>query len=189
MDTQNLLTGKDFFMNSSTTADCSCRITLDFDLLRRTEVFASAPSDVVKLFAYLAKHRTYQPGESILQQGDKAENCYLIINGQVEIVTAHHDKEIVVQRLHSDSFFGELALLARFDWFFSARTTEETELLIITRESFQKVLTNFPERRDDITEKVIQYRISRFENQTANLLDQLIEAGIYTGDTDQPLIR
>ena len=175
-------------MGSSTTAECSCRITLDFDLLRRTEVFASAPSDVVKLFAYLAKHRTYQAGTSVLRQGEKAENCYLIISGEVEIVTRHHHREIVVQRLHPDSFFGELALLARFDWFFSARTTCETELLIISRESFQKVLANYPERRDEITDRVIQFRISRFENQTANLLDRLIDAGIPTGDADQPLI-
>lgn len=163
-------------------------MTVDFDLLRQTEVFAAAPTEVVKLFAYLARHRIYQPGEKIITQGDKAENCYLLIRGEVDIITRHREQEIVVQRLHDDSFFGELALLARFNWFFSARAVKETEVLIISRESFERVLNKYPERRDKITEKVIQLRISRFEHQTANLLDRLLEAGVVAGNADQPLI-
>lgn len=175
-------------MSSSTTPECACRITRDFDLLRQTEVFDGAPAEVVKLFAYLARHRTYGDGERILNQDDKAEDCSLIIRGAVDIITRHRGQEIVVQRLRPGSYFGELALLARFNWFFSARAVDETEVLVISRESFQRVLDKYPERREKITEKVIQLRISRFENQTANLLDRLLEAGIATSDADQPLI-
>lgn len=176
-------------MSSSTTPECKCRITNDFDLLRQTQVFGGAPAEVVKLFAYLSRHRVYQQGEDILLQGEKSESCYLIISGEVDIITRHRDQEIVVQRLRAGSFFGELALLARFDWFFSAKATQETDLLIISREGFQKVLSKYPEKRDKITEKVIQLRISRFENQTSNLLDRLLEAGVSTGNGNQPLIR
>jgi len=165
-------------MDSSTTPECRCRITIDFDILRQSAVFAGAPAEVVKLFAYLSRHRIYQAGEQIILQGDKAESCYLIISGEVDIITRHREQEIVVQRLRAGSFFGELALLARFDWFFSAKATQETEILIISREGFEKVLSKYPEKRDKITEKVIQLRISRFENQTANLLDRLLEAGL-----------
>ena len=164
-------------MNSSTTPECTCRITIDFDLLRQSPVFASAPPEVVKLFAYLSRHRTYRDGTDIVRQGEKAENCYLIISGEVDIITRHRDQQIIVQRLQAGNFFGELALLARFDWFFSAKAVQETEVLVISREGFEKVLSKYPEKRDKITEKVIQLRISRFENQTANLLDRLMEAG------------
>lgn len=175
-------------MSSSTTTECNCRISIDLGILRQTEVFAGAPTEVVKLFAYLARHRIYQPGDIILSQGTAAESCYFVLKGEVDIVTAHKGQEIVMQRIKTNSFFGELALLARFKWFFSARATSETELLIIDRESFQKVLEKFPEKREKLTEKVIQLRIARFQHQTAYLLERLTEAGVTAGSTEQPLI-
>ena len=161
---------------------------MDFDALRQTEVFADAPPEVTKLFAYLAGHRVVQPGEFVLRQGALADSCYFVIRGEVDIIILHNGQEIVVQRIHEKSFFGELALLARFKWFFFARAVSEAELLVVTRESFRKVLERFPERRDTLTEKVIQLRISRFENQTSSLLDRLTEAGIAAGDAGRPLI-
>lgn len=175
-------------MSSSTTPECKCRISLDFDILRQTDFFSGVPVEVVKLFAYLCRRRSYHKGENIFVQGEKAENCYLIISGEVEIINWHRNQEIVIQRLHANAFFGELALLARFDWFFSAKATAQTEVLVISREGFQKVLNKYPEKRDTITEKVVQLRVSRFANQTTYLLDRLMEAGLNAGSEDQPLI-
>lgn len=175
-------------MDSSTTTNCKCRISVDFEILRQTEVFSGVTADVVKLFAYLAKHRIYQAGQTILTQGAQTDCCYFVLKGQVDILTSHKGQEIVIQRIKAESFFGELALLAHFDWFFSARATTETELILIDRESFQKVLEKFPEKRDKLTENIIQLRVTRFQNQTVYLIDKLIEAGVNAGNTDNPLI-
>jgi CRP-like cAMP-binding protein len=175
-------------MSSSTATENSCRISKDFDILRRTELFSSAPAEIIKLFAYLAKHRIYQPGETILSQGEKADNCYLLLRGEVDVSTLHKGHNIVVQRVQPGSFFGEIALLARFEWFFSATARSEAELLITDRESFQKVLDKYPDKRQQITEKLIQLRISRFENQTSYLLDRLIESGYVSKTNTDPLI-
>lgn len=174
-------------MSSSPTTDCTCRISKDFDILRQTEVFSGAPAEVIKLFAYLARHRVYHPGETIISQGRKADGCFFVIRGEVNITILHKGEEIFLQRIRENSFFGELALVARFNWCFSAKSVNETELLIIDRESFQKILDKYPEKRDQLTEKVIQLRISRFEDQTAYLLDRLLEAGIAAGSKDRPL--
>lgn len=175
-------------MSSSITTECNCRISEDFDILRRMEVFSSAPAEVIKLFAYFAKHRIYQPGETILRQGNKADSCFFIIRGKVTVSATHKEQDIILQQLGSGAFFGELALLARFEWFFSVKAIEETELVITDRESFQRILEKYPERRERITEKIIQLRISRFENQTAYLLDKLIASGVNTEIESQPFI-
>ncbi len=152
------------------------------------EVFSSAPAEVIKLFAYFAKHRVYQPGEMILQQGDKADSCFFVIRGKVEVTAMHKGQHVVLQHLADNAFFGELALLARFEWFFSVKALEETELIITDRESFQKILEKYPDRRERITEKIVQLRISRFEHQTAYLLDKLIDSGVNTEIGSQPFI-
>lgn len=175
-------------MSSPTTPDSGCRISQDFDVLRQTEVFSSAPAELIKLFAYLAKHRTYQPGETIISQGKKAENCYFVINGTVDISALHNGEDIMVQRLEQHSFFGELALLAHFKWFFNAKAVTKTELLIITRESFKKIVERFPDRRDMVTEKIVQLRIKRFEHQTTAMLEQLEASNNRNFAEEQPVI-
>lgn len=169
-------------MSSSTTNDHqqgnSCRISCDFEILRQTPVFAGAPTEVVRLFAYLARHKIYRPGDEIITQGTRADCSFFLIRGHVEISTLHRGKEITVQILPEGTFFGELALLARFKWFFTARAVDEAELIIIDRESFQKVLDKYPEKRDKVTEKIIQLRIARLEEQTTYMLDRVVAAGL-----------
>lgn len=179
-------------MSSSTTNDNqpgnSCRISCDFEILRQTPIFAGAPAEVVKLFAYLARHKVYRPGEEIITQGTRADCSFLLIRGQVEISTSHRGKEITVQLLQESTFFGELALLARFKWFFTARAVDEAELIIIDRESFQKVLDKYPEKRDKVTEKIIQLRIARLEEQTTYMLDRIIAAGLESNSSSKTSI-
>ena len=165
-------------MSSSTTSEAACRIACDFDILRQTEVFSSAPAEITRLFAYLSRHRIYQPGEIIMSQGQKAECSFFIINGEIEVFTHHRGRDIIIQRLGSESFFCELALLARFTLFFSARASSRTDMLIINRESFKKVLEKYPEKREQLIEKIILLRIARFSSQTASTLDHLIADGI-----------
>ncbi len=176
-------------MSWSTTSECACRISIDFDILRRTEVFAGAPSEMVKLFAYLARHRVYQAGENIITQGEEAENCYLIIRGEVNLLTQHRDQQIILQRIGVGSFIGELALLARFDWFFSAKVVSETEVLVMNREGFHRILHKYPEKGDIMTEKVIRLCTERFAIQTSGLLERVRAAGCLPTDADQPLLR
>lgn len=165
-------------MSSSTTTEgCNtCRISRDFEILRNTELFASTSTEIVKLFAYLSKRRRFQPGEAIVTQGKQAGSAYFILKGDVEITTHYKDKEVTLQSLKESSIFGELALLARFDWFFSAKATSPAEILVIDRESFRKIIDKYPEKRDQIIEKLIKLRIARFEHQNTLMLDQLYQS-------------
>ena len=169
-------------MNSLTTSECTtaspCRISKDFDYLRQLEVFSGSPPEVVKLFAYLVKHRVYAAGQCIAQKGDAADCAFLVIRGSVAIVTVHRQTEVSLQHLGSGAFCGEMALLARFTWPFTARATSETELIVIDRESFSKVMEKYPDRRSAVTEKIIQLRVARMEQQTHNMLDLFVASGL-----------
>ncbi len=140
-------------------------------------MFAGAPQEIIKLFAYLAKHKSYQPGEKIITLDEKADGSFFLVNGEVEISTRHHNQEVTLHRLHAGAFFGELSLLARFKWFFNATATENSELIVINRESFTKLLQQFPNHRDNIIEKIIQLRVARLQEQTTYMLDRCLETG------------
>ncbi len=164
-------------MNSSTTKPSNhseeCQISCDFKILQNSDVFRSTNTDVVKLFAYLAKRKKHIPGDQIITRGKEANRAFLLVGGEVEITTLHHGKEVVIQRLKEGAFFGELALLAKFKWFFNARAKTDCEIMIIERECFEKVLEKYPEKRKPITERIVQFRVERLTEQTEFMLDMM----------------
>lgn len=155
-----------------------CRLTKDFELLRHSPLFSGLHLDLVKLFAYLSKRRTYQPGEQLIQQGEKADRAYFLNDGEAQLLVLHRGSEVVLQRLANDDFFGELALLAQFDWFFSVRALTVCDALVINRAVFKKVLEKFPEHKDNLIERVIQLRVERLIDQTSFMLDRLMPTDI-----------
>ena len=163
---------------SSSTAERSennniCRLTKDFDLLRQSSLFSGLHLDVVKLFAYLSVRKTFRQGDQLIEQGEKADKAYILNDGLVEVTVTHKGTEVTLQRLGKDDLFGELALLAQFDWFFSATAVTDVEALVLDRIAFQKVLEKYPDHKDALIERVIQLRVDRLVDQTSFMLDRM----------------
>jgi len=172
---------KELSMDSSTATDNSehfrSRLTSDFELLRQAPLFAGIQPEVVKLFAYLASRRSYRPDDMLIKQNSKADRAFILVEGEVEVSVTHREQDVNLQRLAKPSFFGELALLARFNWFFSVRAVTQVETLVIERTTFQKVIEKFPDHKDALVERIIKLRIERLVNQTAFMLDRFQFSG------------
>lgn len=79
---------------------------------------------------------------------------YFIENGTVEVIEPISRE--VRGKLHSGSFFGELALLTGARRAMSVRTFRANfvDLFILEREDFDKVLAQHPSLRDELLDKV-----------------------------------
>lgn len=152
-----------------------CHMDEALAYLPRLAVFKDTPLEILKLYAYLSKKEQYTTGDRILRQGDPGDRVLLIMSGEVLICEKHHGKSYQLQILRAEdvNYFGELALIARFNWFFSAWARTETTLLSISREAFQKVMEKYPEKYSAAVEKIVQLRIHRFIAQTGELLDKV----------------
>jgi len=169
-------------MNSSTNTEHRNNHDLDSlegktAFLRKLPFFSNTPLETVRLYAYLCKKEHYYAAEPIVAQGESADRMFLIIEGKVAICQEHRGREFHLQILswNGINYFGELALLAQFDWFFSARAMTDVILLSITREAFRKVWEKFPERYTETVARIVQLRINRFIDQTDYLLDNIKE--------------
>jgi CRP-like cAMP-binding protein len=145
--------------------------------LRGLPFFTDTPLATIHLYAYLCKKEEYPAGETVVLQGEPADRMFLITTGMITICELHRNREFQLQTLSADglNYFGELALLTDFEWFFSARALTDVTLLSITREAFHKVMEKFPERFSETVSKIIRLRIRRFIDQTDYLLDNLKE--------------
>ncbi len=145
------------------------------EFLNRFYIFSGAPAGVVRLFAYLAQRETFKKGEEIITEGRSCDRLFLILSGKVDVFRRHDERRFHLQLLSADTinYFGELALLAEFDWFFSARAWTDVSLLTISREAFSKVMERYPDSYQWMVQKVISLRISRFADQQSYLMDNV----------------
>ncbi len=164
-------------MNSSTNTDKHDLDTMEgkLSLLRQLPFFSNTPLETIRLYAYLSNKEQYYAQEPIIVQDDPATRLFLIISGKVAICEDHNGREFHLQTLSSEgiNYFGELSLLAEFDWFFSARAITDVTLLSISREAFKKVIEKFPEYFAETVSYIVKRRIERFIDQTDYLLDNL----------------
>lgn len=146
-------------------------------ILRRLPVFKNISLDLVKLYAHLSEVKQYAGGDVILRQGTTSDGMRLIVQGQVCITYKVNEREIVLQNLSADSmyYFGELALISNFKWFFTAYAASDVSILFISREAFAKVIERYPETFIETVSEIVKLRVKRFENQTDYLIDHLEE--------------
>lgn len=151
-----------------------CHIDEALDYLPRLSVFKDTPLEIMKLYAYLSKREQYAAGDRILRQGDPCDRILLIMSGEVSICEKHRGTSYQMQLLKAEevNHFGELALIARFNWFFSAWAKTDVTLLSISREAFQKVMEKYPDQYPAAVEKIVKFRIDRIIAQTGELIDK-----------------
>ncbi len=145
------------------------------EFLNRFHIFSGAPAGVAKLFAYLAKKEKYSKGQVMLEEGTASDRFFLIMSGEVDIYHYFNGRRFHLQLLSDRgiNYFGELALLSEFNWFFSARAWSDVTLLTISHEAFRKVMQRYPESYHDMVHKIVNLRIHRFAEQTAYLIANL----------------
>lgn len=84
------------------------------------------------------------PGEVIFREGDQTYEMYIILAGSVEIYLDRGGKPLTLSILRQGDFFGEMAVLEELPRSGTARAVEESILVAINRNSFQKVIQDDP---------------------------------------------
>jgi flavin reductase (DIM6/NTAB) family NADH-FMN oxidoreductase RutF len=76
-------------------------------LLARAPLFSALPSELLEPMLASGDERSFEPGATIVRQGDPGEDLYLILEGRVRV---ERDGR-AVQSLGEGEFFGEVAVI------------------------------------------------------------------------------
>jgi ABC-type lipoprotein export system ATPase subunit len=137
-----------------------------------TQALPNLGVDQMTWVARQLQRATYEPGTTIVHQGEMADRFYIITRGEVEIYLTHPDgQEIVVDRLGSGKYFGEIGLLHGGTRTATVRAAPETEVEVasLDRDDFVNLLKEDEHTREAV-ERIRSERISRDET-----LDQRVE--------------
>ncbi len=100
--------------------------------------------------------RTYQPGSTIINQGDSALNFFILLEGMVDIIQDNTGEESVfLGRLGKGDFFGQIPLLRGSQHLANicVNSDSEAKVLVMNRKTFLKMIHDSP-----MTSAIIKYQ-------------------------------
>lgn len=133
------------------------------ETVRRTEDREedASPSRVVPLplFSSLGKEAlhallaafetvTVPAGHAVIREGEEEAAAYIVARGELEVSrrsAEENGKPLVLARLASGAFFGEMALLSQLPGAASVTATRPSILLVARREALEEVVERYPE--------------------------------------------
>ena len=111
-----------------------------------TGFFKNLPETDMAILLAHAKTRSFKKNSIIMTEGDHTDSLYLVKSGRVKIYVSEEDgKELTLNMMEKGDYFGELSLLDGNPRSTSAITSENTDLLVIQKTDFEKVLKSNPE--------------------------------------------
>lgn len=152
-------------------------IQAETDLLRNVPMFAKLDPSKVKLLAFTSQCLHFDDGEVLFREGDRADSAYVIMNGEVEILSDTGGTQFVAGTLGRNELFGEIAVLTKAPRSATLRAKGELVALRISDDIFLKLLAENPAFALDVmrqlSEKLIRSH-HRFEELKGTL--QKLEA-------------
>jgi CRP-like cAMP-binding protein len=125
------------------------RTELAIESLRRCSLFAHADAPTLETVARTLRRRRFKRNGVIFHQGDPGDSLFIVETGRVKVVvmSSEGDEDAIIATLGPGMFFGELALLDGAARSASAMAVEPTEILILDRASFDRLIDNQPRFR------------------------------------------
>lgn len=116
------------------------------ELRHAKKTFPMASGEVIAETASAMEVVRFQPGATIVKEGDPTDRFYLVAKGDVEVV--HQGK--VLKSLRSGEYFGEVGLLTGAPRNATVRAKTSVELLAMDKAAFDRMLKQSAETRDAI---------------------------------------
>lgn len=127
-----------------------------------------SPEETVKISAGVSS-RTFEKGELIFKQGQRANRLYIVCSGQAKVYKVSADgKEQILYLLSEGDFIGAFNLLKEDEFDFNAEALETTHISMLEKGAFDKIVLSNPQITLKIFEKAYE-RINKAENLVARL--------------------
>lgn len=142
----------------------------------RMPLLAELTDEQARCLASICHLETFQPGETIVEQGQCGRLVYLVLRGSIAITAGGSDRRLA--RLEAGSCLGERALLQRQPHSATARALDEVAAAVMSHEQWMDLVR----RRPDIG--VILYRnLAAGLSDKLRQTDELLAGELLTGES------
>jgi CRP/FNR family cyclic AMP-dependent transcriptional regulator len=122
--------------------------------LKSIDLFSQIPGEDLAQVALIATEEAREQGEEIFAEGEAGDALYLVLDGKVRV----HRGDRMIAELGERECFGEMAILDASPRSATVTALKDTNLLKISREDFQEIMSEKPEIALGII-KVLSHRL------------------------------
>ena len=115
------------------------------DLITKIDFFSGLDDKILKKISDACIVRQFTRNETIVRQGEMGLGLYVIAHGRVKVDREERGVRIQVAELGPEQFFGEMSLLDNKPRSATVTGIEDSECLLLTRDSFVKLMNKYPE--------------------------------------------
>src|SRR5687768_15705199 len=116
------------------------------DFLASVPLFSALSPTPLQSLRRACRLKPVEKGEVIFFQSDASESAYVVCKGSISIILNSPDgREMVINEMHRGDLFGELGILTNKSRSTSAIARSNSELLVIPRQAFLKVIEEEPQ--------------------------------------------
>ncbi len=123
-----------------TTSNETINVYEKMAFLKIVPLFKSLEFKELYSVALKSKMETYKKNDSVLVQGERAENLYIITSGDVEVVK----NSLKINELSSGDFFGEIAIVAKTKRTATINALTNLSVLVFSEDSFNTLIEKYP---------------------------------------------
>ena len=156
------------------------------EALKKANLFESLSDDQLKAIAQLGREKTFEPGEEIFKQGQRAKNLYVLLDGVVTLrIKAEEEIDLMAETLkEAGNVFGTASLMSPYIHNVTARCIKSTKALAMDSGEFQEIIRQDPFIGFEVMTKLAQLYFNRL-NTTRAAITNLFK--IFKFQTRKPL--
>lgn len=116
-------------------------ILSNFDLIRRVPLFSMLTDEQAQIIASAVVKQRFRKGALIVESGKKSNALFIILNGRAHVLaTDGRGREAILAHLKQGDYIGEMSLIDNLPHSASVRTDVQTDVLVLARAQFAKIL-------------------------------------------------
>lgn len=143
--------------------------------LKQQSLFSDIDSEGLEKLSKIVKKLSLKKGEQLFKEKDDTRGVYLLHSGKIEIsrVTADGWRQTLTVVTPGD-FFGELSILEKRHHVASAVAVEDSELFLIPKEEFERLVEEETKLACYILKKIAMEMSKKLRRTTDKFLSALI---------------
>lgn len=139
--------------------------------LQKLNIFSDLSDEEIDDFKKELNILKYKKNAFLFKPEDKAETMYIIASGKIKVFTISNSGiEQMLYIYQKDDFIGGLNLLKRTAYIYYGQAIEDTLVISLSRECFDKIISKYPK----VTIKILEESFLRIRH-AEDLVTRLIE--------------
>lgn len=192
-------------MSNNKCHSCDCYRCTGKYCAQKVYIFSGLNEQQTEEVVNLIERKSFKKGDNIFLEGDVSDRLYIVNSGSIKAYRyTKEGKEQILYVMSSGDSIGELNLLKKSRYKYSASALADTDICIISKDNFDGLLQKYPEitlrileglhdRMDNLEDLVQNLSTKDVEARIADLLLHFIkDFGVETKDgieVDMPLSR